>query len=204
MLIYGASGHAKVVVDCLKSMNERILAVFDDDRLKNLFLEYVVINDYSAEVYPAEPIILAIGDNATRKRLAEEKIRHSFGRAKHISSVAEQHVTIGDGTVLFHQSVIQSGSEIGSHVIVNTAASIDHDCIIGDYVHIAPHATLCGNVIVGEGTLVGAGSTVVPGIKIGKWCVIAAGSVITKNIPDHSIVRGNPGKIIKQKGDKNF
>lgn len=197
MLIYGASGHAKVVVDCLKSMNERILAVFDDDRSKNLFLEYVVINDYARDIYPNEPVIIAIGDNKTRKKLSEEKITHSFGRARHVSSVVEHHVDIGDGTVIFHQSVIQAGAEIGRQVIINTSASVDHDCRIGDYVHIAPHVTLCGDVWVGEGTLVGAGSVVVPGIRIGKWCVIGAGSVIRKDIPDFSLVAGNPGKIIR-------
>ena len=127
---YGASGHAKVVVDCLKSMNERILAVFDDDREKNMFQEFVVIHDYSAEVYPDEGIIIAIGDNGIRKKLAEEKIRHRFGRAKHATAVAEPKVTIGDGTVVFHLCVIQSGTEIGEHVIINTAAEKIYFCVI--------------------------------------------------------------------------
>ena len=93
--------------------------------------------------------------------------------------------------------VLQSGTKIGKHCIINTKASIDHDCIIDDFVHISPSVTLCGNIVVGEGTHVGAAATIIPNIKIGKWCVIGAGAVITKDVPDHSLVVGVPGKIIK-------
>ena len=198
MLIYGASGHAKVVVDCLKSMNERILAVFDDDRSKNLFLEFVIINDYTLQVYPEEPLIIAIGDNLARKIVAEEKVRHRFGTARHISAIIEKQVPIGEGTVIFHGTIIQAGSKVGRQVILNTGVSVDHDCIIGDFVHIAPHATLCGNVTLDEGAMVGAGAVVLPGLHIGEWSVIGAGTVVTKDVPPNSVIAGNPGRILKK------
>lgn len=203
MLIYGASGHAKVVIDCLKSMNERILAVFDDDPGKKMFLEYVVINDYLADIYPDEEIMISIGDNRIRKELAEGKIKHDFGRASHSSALISPGVSAGEGSVVFHKSVIQAGCEIGKHVIINTSASVDHDCRIGDYVHIAPGAVLCGDVAVGEGTLVGAGSVVIPGIKIGAWCVIGAGSVVVQDVPDHSMIVGNPGRVVRKLKDQS-
>jgi acetyltransferase EpsM len=50
---------------------------------------------------------------------------------------------------------------------------------------------------VGEGSQVGIGATVIQGIKIGKWSVIGAGAVIISDVPDYSVVVGNPGRIIK-------
>lgn len=51
---------------------------------------------------------------------------------------------------------------------------------------------------VDDETWIGANSVIVAGIKIGKHCVIAGGSVVTKNVPDYSIVGGNPARILKQ------
>jgi acetyltransferase EpsM len=45
--------------------------------------------------------------------------------------------------------------------------------------------------------MIGAGATVTPGIKIGKWALVGAGAVIIENIPDHAVVVGNPGRIIR-------
>ena len=79
------------------------------------------------------------------------------------------------------------------------------DCrhqVLRVYVHISPKATLCGNVSVGRLSHIGAGSVVIQGVKIGENVTIGAGSVILKDIPDNSIVVGNPGKIIKLKQDE--
>ena len=92
-----------------------------------------------------------------------------------------------------HTSIIVSCSLS----IINTSCSIDHDCTLEDYVHVSPNATLCGTILVGEGTHIGAGATIIPNISIGKWVTIGAGAVIIENVPDHAVVVGNPGRIIK-------
>ena len=50
--------------------------------------------------------------------------------------------------------------------------------------------------MIGAFTFVGSGAIILPGTKIGKGCVIGAGSVVRGEIPDHSVVLGNPGKIV--------
>ena len=89
------------------------------------------------------------------------------------------------------------GLLIKDGAIINTSASIDHDCVIGDFAHISPNATLCGHVSVGKLSQIGAGSVIIQGVKIGKNVTVGAGSVIINDIPDNSVVVGNPGKIIK-------
>lgn len=196
MLLYGASGHAKVIIDCLLSKDIEISGVFDDDATKKMLLSYKIVGKYDVDFLPSDKIIISIGDNLIRKRISKSII-HEFGNAINSTAVISNFAKIGKGNVIFQNAVIQSCVEIKNHVIVNTASCIDHDCILDSYVHLSPNATLCGNVSVGEGTHIGAGSVVIPNIKIGKWCIIGAGSVIINDIPDFSIVVGNPGKIIK-------
>lgn len=190
MILYGASGHGKVV----NSFSTEVQFFFDDNMLIELFANKKVCQ-YSSSISKNELIVITIGDNRVRQKIAEN-ITHKFGVVIAPSSEIDASVSIEEGSQILQGAIIQCSSTIGKHSIVNTGASIDHDCTIGDFCHIAPQVTLCGNVAVGEGTLIGAGSTVIPGIKIGKWCTIGAGSVILRDVPDHSRVVGNPGRIL--------
>jgi len=196
MLLYGASGHAKVVLDCLESETKEIEGIFDDDISKKRLLGYQVLGKYDSNKFSGEEIIISIGDNGIRKKVTEI-VKHKFGNTQHGSATISKNVSIKEGTVIFHKAILQSSVKVGKHVIINTAASIDHDCLIEDFVHVSPNATLCGNVKIGVGTHVGAGAVIIPNITIGKWSMIGAGSVVTKDVPDYSIVVGNPARKIK-------
>lgn len=192
MYLYGASGHAKVIIDILTANHITIDALVDDNpELQELHGIPVV---HSAE--GLSPFIVSIGSNNIRKKIAE-RIGGLFATAIHPSAIISPYARIGEGSVVMQGAIIQSDARIGKHCIVNTAATIDHECVIGDYVHISPNASLCGNVHIGEGTQIGAGSVVVPGIKIGKWSLVCAGSVVTTDIPDFCIAAGNRCKVIK-------
>jgi len=198
MFLYGASGHAKVVIDCLIDLEKPVSGIFDDYSDLMSLNGYDVLGEYDDTYMLEEQMIVSIGDNITRKKIVET-IKHKFGEAIiHPSSSVSKYSRIGDGTVVFHRSVIQSGTHVGKHCIINTSSSVDHDCEIEDFVHISPKVTLCGKVKVAKGTHIGAGATVIPEINIGKWCVIGAGAVITQNLPDYSLVVGVPGKIIRK------
>jgi sugar O-acyltransferase (sialic acid O-acetyltransferase NeuD family) len=194
MYLYGASGHAKVIIDILKSQGKKLLGLIDDNLSINELLGYPVYH----EADNLSPMIISIGDNKIRKKIAERLSGICFETAVHASAIVSDTCRIKEGTVVMQGGIIQSCSEIGRHCIINTGASVDHDCKVNDFVHISPHVTLCGNVTVGEGTWIGVGTTVIPGVKIGKWCIIGAGSVVTKDIPDNVLAVGNRCKVIKQ------
>ena len=192
MIIFGASGHGKVVHSIKE--NETILFFDDNPNLKEF--QGLKVIGYSSEKHKHEQVVIAIGDNQIRKKVVE-KVKHNFDTAIADSAQLAKTATIGQGSQIIHGAIIQASSKIGEHCVINTGASVDHDCTISDFCHIAPQVTLCGDVTVGEGTIIGAGSTVIPGITIGEWCKIGAGSVVTKNIPNGSIAVGNPARIIK-------
>lgn len=197
-LLYGGSGHAKVVTDCLRDSGCTVAGVFDDNPVLKSIYGLDIIGSYSPLAFPDLPIIISIGNNEIRLKIARH-ISHSPGNSIHPSALISKSAMIGAGSVIMHGAVIQADVKLGNHCIINTGASVDHDSVIGDFTHISPHATLCGNVKIEEGSHVGAGAVVIQGIKIGRWVTVGAGSVIIRDIPDYAVVVGNPGRIIKIK-----
>jgi len=195
MYLYGASGHAKVIMDIIKAQGDLLEGIVDDNILLTELMGHKVLHSCIG----LSPFIVSIGNNEIRKQIVNKLKGASFSKAIHPSAIISETSKIGNGSVVMQGAIIQSCVSIGNHCIINTGSSIDHECIISDYVHISPHSTLCGNVAIGEGTWIGAGTIMIPGVKIGKWCTIGAGSVVTKDIPDGALAVGNRCKIIKVK-----
>lgn len=193
MFLYGAGGHAKVIMDILKAEGKLIEALIDDNRELNELMGVRVLHDWNEEM---SPLIVSIGNNRIR-RLIAEKVDAVFGMAVHPSAIVSGSAKVDVGTVVMQGVIIQACVQIGKHCIINTGASIDHECVIGDFVHISPGVILCGNIHVGEGSWIGAGTVIIPGVKIGKWSVVGAGSVVDKDIPDGVLALGNRCEIVK-------
>lgn len=198
MLLYGAGGHAKVVIDCLLSNRMKNIVLFDDNESITDLNGIKVVGKYIKEYMPDEQLIISIGDNHIRYNVFK-KIHHHFGYVFHPSALIAEKVNIGEGTVVFHNSVIQCDASVGRHCIINTSSIIEHDCRLDDFVHVSPNATINGDVALGFGTHIGASAVVIPGVKIGDWVTIGAGAVVINDVPDGAVVVGNPAKIIKYK-----
>ncbi len=196
MVVYGASGHGKVIIELLEVNGISDIEIWDDSD-KQVVWQYAVKKP-SLQREDRLQMVLAIGNNSNRKKLAEKyEGKAEFATPVHTAAIISRRSKIGAGTVVMAGVSVNADTRIGKHCIINTSASIDHDCLLEDYVHISPNATLSGNVTVGEGTHIGAGAAVIQGIKIGKWCTIGAGTVIIRDVPDFATVVGNPGRIIK-------
>lgn len=195
MYLFGASGHGKVIADIAKANHIKIIAFVDHDVHKTQCYTFPVLNNLPEN---ANQIIISIGNNKIRKKIAEEFNDIIFVSLIHPKTIISNSVKIELGTVVMGGVVINAETTIGKHCIINTSASVDHECRIGDFVHISPKAALAGGVEVGEGSHIGIGAVIIQGIRIGKWCVIGAGAVIINDVPDYSVVVGNPGKVIKR------
>lgn len=194
MWLYGASGHGKVIQDILDAGGRHVDGFVDDNPEFEELAGLPVV--HSTE--DVDEMIVSIGENETRKKIARKLDCKVAEAAVHPSAVVAATARLEEGTVVMAAAVVNAEARIGRHCIINTGASIDHECLVGDFVHISPHATLCGNVTVGEGTWVGAGTTIIQGVKIGRWCMIGAGSVVTHDIPDGWLAMGNRCRLIKQ------
>lgn len=196
LYLYGASGHGKVIAEIAQKLNIKIAGFIDDNPYKKEYFNFPVFQDIS-KLSENDKLILSIGNNSIRKKIANQYARLNFDRLIHPNSNISDSVKIGCGTVIMAGVSINADSRIGKQVIINTNASIDHECVLKDFVHISPNAALAGDVVVGEGSHIGIGASIIQGIRIGKWCTVGAGAVIIRDVPDYATVVGNPGRIIK-------
>lgn len=195
VILQGGGQHALVVIDCLLSQGAEVVALFDPKFDDHLF-DIPQRGEYDPDFEPNAAAIIAIGENAIRKRVAG-KTKHKFTNAIHSSVIFSRYAIIGTGNMILQGAIVQAQTTIGNHVIINTGSQVDHDCVVEDYTHLAPGVVLCGNVRIGEGAFVGAGAIVLPGKTIGAWATVGAGAVVVDDIPDHAVAVGNPARIIK-------
>lgn len=201
--IFGASGHAKVIIDIVERERRYVISgLFDDNQSlwgKEIF-GYTVLGGQNAIDEHDIRLIVAIGNNRTRFQLGHDFLERgfSFAKAIHPSAQISRGVAIGAGTVLMAGTAVNADSVIGEHVILNTGATVDHDCIIGDAAHIAPGAHLCGAVYVGNRTFVGAGATIIPNLRVGDDVMIAAGATVIRDVPDGVTVMGTPANVVQK------
>jgi sugar O-acyltransferase (sialic acid O-acetyltransferase NeuD family) len=191
LVLFGASGHGKVVIDIVeKEGRYRIAHLVDDNpRLHGKpFFGYRVSGstaEFLAAAKAKRPrVLVSIGDNAIRARIARRLLDAGFELALAVHPQAQigRGAKIGAGTVVMAGAVVNPDASIGENVIINTGATVDHDCVVGDGAHIAPGVRLCGGVQVGAGTLIGVGTVAIPGIRVGANVVVRAGSVLTENV----------------------
>lgn len=209
LVIIGAGGHARSVIDIFFQMQEyEIVGCLDpcfENRKTVPGMEHIpVIGDdtYLSELpkFGIEYVFVALGKNLLREKLIRLAKKYSLNLAKAISPGAyiSPFAKIENGTCIMPGAVLNVNCQVGEGVIINTNASVDHDCVIKNYAHIAPGVSVSGGTIVGEGTHIGTGSSVIDGLQIGAGSYIGAGSVVVRNVPDKVMAYGVPAKIIKE------
>jgi sugar O-acyltransferase (sialic acid O-acetyltransferase NeuD family) len=205
LLVFGAGGHARVVLDLLLACGwSAPVCVLDDDpqaRGRLLPGGFRVAGDRHELTRLPSGVALAvaaIGGNAARQRVFELLRAHRLQLATliHPRAVAASGLRLAPGTVVMAGAVIQTGTWVGWNSIVNTGACVDHDCRIGDHVHIGPGAVLCGGVEVGTLSLIGAGAVLLPGVRVGAGATVAAGATVLQDVPEGEAVAGVPARAI--------
>ncbi|EHQ44001.1 PglD-related sugar-binding protein [Myroides odoratus] len=133
IMIYGKGGHGKVVEDTINRIDETIAVEYFDDATK----------PYTTSYEPEATVVIAIGNNEVRQRIASE-VTHSFDTLIHPTAYVSPSAKIGEGTVVLANAVIQANAQVGKHCIINANVTIDHDAIIEDYVCTYPASYVAG------------------------------------------------------------
>ncbi|OGS19423.1 MAG: hypothetical protein A2219_00325 [Elusimicrobia bacterium RIFOXYA2_FULL_50_26] len=208
LLLIGAGGHCKVVIDAILNLkNFKVAGIIDLPQKagENIYGIPVIGTDMELDRFYRQGIrhchvsVGSIGSPALRVKLCKQATSAGFAFSTIISrhAVVSEKSIIGEGTFVAPGAVINAGAKVGSNCIINTGAVIDHDCVIGDFTHIAPRAVLGGGVTVGEFSHIGAGSSLMQYITIGKGTIIGMGSVVTKSFGDNLTAFGCPCVIRK-------
>lgn len=196
LMVIGAGGHAKVVVDAAIAAGYEIAGVVGREGDSGTVLGTQVSFDRSA--VEADGFIVAVGDNALRALHFSECVSEGLTPVCviHPSAIIGRDVVVEDGAFIAAGVVVNPCAHIGHNAILNTGCTIDHDCRIGAHAHIGPGVSLCGSVRVGEGALVGVGASAIPGVRIGERAVVGAGAAVVRDVPANSVWAGVPARSI--------
>lgn len=200
MIIAGAGGHAREILDILEK--ESSLFFFDNitkDKADRIHGVPVIgtVDDARIELKHDRRFIIGTGNTVVRKKLYELFIElggFPFTPIASSARLSEREVVVEDGCNIMHGVFISNRVHIGRGTLVNTNAHLHHDVVTGNFCEIGPAALLLGNVKLGNEVFVGAGAVLLPGIKIGDQAVIGAGSIVTKNVEAGRTVKGNPAR----------
>ena len=206
VVVWGAGGHGKVIVDALLASEScDVVGILDDDPAKagTRLLGIAVLHSPGGlrsllNILDFDGVAIGIGDNYVR----DKKFRESglCGLAPmnviHPNAHLSRFVELGVGVTILAGAVINPGTMIEDNVCVNTAASIDHDNHLEKGCHVFPNATLTGGVRIGEFAYVGSGAVVAPNLIIHKYSQVGAGAIVLKDVPEGVVVAGSPATEI--------
>jgi len=148
---------------------------------------------------------ISVADSAARQVIAERWINQGVEPLTLRSRSAEDlgNNTISEGAILSSHSTVMPNTRIGKFFHSNIYSYVAHDCVIGDYVTFAPNVHCNGNVQIGDHAYIGTGAIIKPGsterpLHIGEGAVVGMGAVVTKDVPAHTTVIGNPARIFNR------
>lgn len=203
LVIIGAGGHAKVVLELLRDAGATIVGLTDANPLTGNLLGVPVLGDDT--LLPAlfergvRSAFVALGDNHRRYEMGERVRQLGFSLVNAISPYARvsPSAQLGQGIAVMAGATINAEARIGDLSIVNTNAGVDHDAVLGAACHVGPGVALAGGVQVGRWALLGVGSSVIPGCSIGEGAVVGAGACVVRDIGPNLIAVGVPAAVVR-------
>ena len=207
VVVVGAGGHAKVVLEVLRAAGGfEVAGLVDPNPAQAEVLGVRVLG--GDDILPGlrsrgvAAAVVALGSNRARERVGDGLRAMGFAlpAAVHPSALVSPSARIGDGAVVMARAVLGTLAAVGEFAIINTGAVVEHDNRIGRAAHVAPGVALAGSVTVGDRALVGVGSAVRPGIRIGADAVVGAGSAVVADVADGMSVGGVPARALRRGG----
>jgi UDP-perosamine 4-acetyltransferase len=204
LVIIGASGHAKVVIDLFREVDAyRVIGLIDADPTPRKVLGVPVIgSDSDMDALRGQGVssaFVAIGDNRLRLKIGRQLERQGFTLVKAVSRRAaiSPSALLGAGVAVMAGAVVNAETRLEDLAILNTNASVDHDCRLGEACHVAPGSAIAGNVDVGRLAFLGVGVRAIPGVVIGEGSVVGAGATIVRDLPANTVAMGTPARVIR-------
>ncbi|MFN4244047.1 MAG: acetyltransferase [Tepidisphaerales bacterium] len=205
VLIVGAGGHGRVVLEVLQaSRQHRVVGFLDaDESLTGQTVLGVPVLGHPQRLLrlrgKARGAVVAVGDNRARVSYAHHLASSGLElvSAVHPSAVVSPSATLGRNVVVCAGAVVGTEARLDDSVLVNTGALVDHECEVGEGAHIAPGAALAGRVRVGPGAFVGLGARVIQCLSVGAHAVVGAGAVVIRDVPPDATVVGVPARPIR-------
>lgn len=205
LVVAGAGGHARAVLDALRTSAmgfEPVACTDPDPALRGEAIEGVPIvggDDLLPDLLGTGVAAACLGvggtgENRPRARLYEHLRALGFELPAVVHGFAHiaRSATLGSATVVLAGAVVGARAAMGDDVIVGSGALVEHDSQIADHVHLASGCVLGGAVTLAAYAHVGLGATILQGRKVGERAVVGAGAVVVSDVPPGQTVVGCP------------
>lgn len=143
------------------------------------------------------PVITAVGSPALKSAFVSHWPGRQFLTLVSPDAWTAHGVEIGEGTYVGPGAVINRHTRIGRHVGINIGVTVSHDTTIGDFSTLSPGCHLAGQVRVGPGVFVGIGAVISDKLSVGEGAIIGAGAVVVEDVPENTVVVGNPARKLR-------
>ena len=204
-IIYGASGHGKVVADLLQACGTEIEGFVDDDpRKSGKTFGLKILGDAKCLIERAGrgpvTVALGIGDNFARRLVAEQCVAGHVRllTAVHPSATVAASAKIASGVVIMAHAVVNADAVIQQGAIINTGAIVEHDCRVGNFAHLSPKVAIGGHVEIGDLSWLGIGVAVIPKVKVGIGSIVGAGATVVTDVDDWVVAIGTPARTLRR------
>lgn len=201
LAVLGGGGFATEIMETAIMAGWKSFEVYDDDISKHGQL--VMGTPCMGSLIDFEQksklsYILAIGDNAVRKRVSErlETAGHRAISLLHPTAVISPTATIAHGTFVGPYVWVGPHVKIGRYALLNMGVSIGHDALLGDWVQLCPGVRISGFASVGNGAFLGSNAVLGPQIAMEEWSQLTATSFAWRTIPAGALAAGCPARIV--------
>ena len=193
IVLIAAGGHCRSCIDVIEQSGKYTIAGILDrrDNLGSSVVGYEIIGTdekiphlIDSGCVDFHVALGQVGRNDRRRQLFDEVL----GRGGRLPVLASPRsyiaptASVGAGSIIMHDALVNAGAVIGSNCIINTRALIEHDAAVGDHCHIATGAIINGGSVVGEGSFVGSGAIVFQGVDVEAGSVVAAGEIVRRDV----------------------
>jgi sugar O-acyltransferase (sialic acid O-acetyltransferase NeuD family) len=188
IILIGGGGHCKSVIDVIELEGKyNIAGIIDSEKKQSSkILDYEVLGNDDEILNLANSYknaLITVGQIKSpnlRIELYELVKKAGFFMPSIVSprSYISKYATLGAGTVIFHDVIINVNAKIGINCIINNKALIEHDCYVGNHCHISTNVTLNGGVNVKNGCFIGSHSVAKEGSNIKSNSVVSFGTLI--------------------------
>lgn len=211
LVILGGSGSGTIVVDAIAASVEAgvrlALLGFLNDTLprETLIAGAPVLGDFASwREQPSDVCFISAIPRAKEAFGRLERLRalgipdERWATIVHPRAVVSTSASLGPGSYVGPNAVVETGVRGGAHAIVRGGAYVSHDVALGDFVFIGPNATVLGRSRIGDGAFLAANSVCRDGVSIGRYAVVGIGAVVHGDVGDHLVVVGQPARPISR------
>lgn len=205
-IIFGAGTYGQVYAEYLNDLYNIVGYIDDNPKLIGSKIKGIeVLGNKSfliREIDISHAVFVPIGVNHVRVQILKELRSHGFHTPSfiHPETIIHKSVKIGKAVYVLPGTNIMPDTVVGDDVMISMGVNIAHHNKISQGCFFSQGSNIGASINIGKQAYFGIASTIMTGIKeVGKQSLIGAGTVVIRDVPDHAVVVGNPGRIIKYK-----